>query len=193
MQGSTVTRASGLSTEPLWLSPEEVVFLAWGLGCLRVVDAELGIELDISEIWQRSCCAYSPRTMHADLGKACLEQTQSNDRFALRYAAYHHLRSHRWVVRDGIKYGTDFVIYEQGPLFDHATHDIASGLYPENVDWPGLLGIVRVCNQVRKTLRICYVGAPSGTRAGTDGPWCIGNYTVGEFVLRRWVPERDRV
>jgi hypothetical protein len=27
-------------SEPLWLMPEEVVFLSWGIGCLHVVDAE---------------------------------------------------------------------------------------------------------------------------------------------------------
>ena len=47
-----------------------------------------------------------------------------NDRFdnpfLIHYAAYHHYRSLGWVVKGGIKFCVDYLLYKRGPVFSHA-------------------------------------------------------------------------
>lgn len=40
--------------------------------------------------------------------------------FLLQYVAYHHFRSLGWVVRSGIKFCVDWLLYKRGPAFSHA-------------------------------------------------------------------------
>ncbi|RYY36048.1 hypothetical protein EON62_02060, partial [archaeon] len=44
--------------------------------------------------------------------------------FPARYAVYRHYRTAGWVVRDGLAFGCDFVLYAKGPGWDHAPHCI---------------------------------------------------------------------
>lgn len=44
-----------------------------------------------------------------------------NERFPLRYAAYHHFRHKGWVVRPGSTMGVDFLLYKDGPPFTHSS------------------------------------------------------------------------
>ena len=43
-----------------------------------------------------------------------------DDPFMISYAAYHHYRSLGWVVRSGVKFSVDFLLYNRGPAFSHA-------------------------------------------------------------------------
>ena len=43
-----------------------------------------------------------------------------NDPFILHYTTYHHFRSLGWVVRPGLKFGVDYLLYLRGPVFSHA-------------------------------------------------------------------------
>ena len=45
---------------------------------------------------------------------------QVQPRFVYTYASYHYYRSLGWTPRNGMKYGTDWVIYQKGPTFYHA-------------------------------------------------------------------------
>ena len=49
-----------------------------------------------------------------DLG--CSTSEDFNDRFIV----YSHLRDRGYIVRPGLKFGTDFAVYEHGPGIDHA-------------------------------------------------------------------------
>jgi tRNA-splicing endonuclease subunit Sen2 len=40
--------------------------------------------------------------------------------FLVKYAAYHHYRSLGWVVKGGIKFCVDYLLYKKGPVFTHA-------------------------------------------------------------------------
>ena len=40
--------------------------------------------------------------------------------FLVNYAIYHHYRSLGWVVRSGIKFCVDYLLYKRGPVFHHA-------------------------------------------------------------------------
>ena len=40
--------------------------------------------------------------------------------FLVNYAAYHYYRSLGWVVKGGIKFCVDLLLYKRGPVFHHA-------------------------------------------------------------------------
>ena len=44
----------------------------------------------------------------------------ASDEFMDRYVVYSHLRKKGYIVRPGLKFGTDFAVYEEGPGKDHA-------------------------------------------------------------------------
>ncbi len=49
--------------------------------------------------------------------KICIERFT---KFEDLYAVYSDLRSKRYIVRPGLKFGTDFAVYRRGPGIDHA-------------------------------------------------------------------------
>merc|ERR1719211_103850 len=70
----------------------EAFFLSYGLGCLIVSDCDNeNEEMSIDEMWDKFC--------DVDL------------EFPHKYAVYHHFRSKGWVVKDGCKFGADFLLY----------------------------------------------------------------------------------
>jgi tRNA-splicing endonuclease subunit Sen2 len=40
--------------------------------------------------------------------------------FLVNYVAYHHYRALGWVVKGGIKFCVDLLLYKRGPVFSHA-------------------------------------------------------------------------
>lgn len=40
--------------------------------------------------------------------------------FILHYAALHHYRSLGWVIKSGVKFCADYLLYKRGPVFSHA-------------------------------------------------------------------------
>ena len=42
--------------------------------------------------------------------------------FAHQYAVYHHFRAKGYVVKEGTKFGGDFLLYKEGPPFYHALY-----------------------------------------------------------------------
>jgi tRNA-splicing endonuclease subunit Sen2 len=50
------------------------------------------------------------------------EFQQVQPRFVYTYASYHYYRSLGWTPRNGMKYGTDWVLYQKGPTFYHAEY-----------------------------------------------------------------------
>ena len=40
--------------------------------------------------------------------------------FLVHYAAYHYYRALGWVVKGGIKFCVDLLLYKRGPVFHHA-------------------------------------------------------------------------
>ena len=43
-----------------------------------------------------------------------------DDPFMVSYVAYHHFRSLGWVVKPGIKFAADWLLYRRGPVFSHS-------------------------------------------------------------------------
>ncbi|KAG0023670.1 hypothetical protein BGZ80_008584 [Entomortierella chlamydospora] len=109
--------------------------------------------------------------------------------FIVRYVVYHYYRSQGWIVKDGLKYGADFLLYQKGLVFGHSQYAVqvvpfndinnneSSPLYKtfkhvsisptpglcsqhQALSWQWLLTLNRVIAQVQKTVILCHVGLP---------------------------------
>ncbi|EDU44043.1 tRNA-splicing endonuclease subunit SEN2 [Pyrenophora tritici-repentis Pt-1C-BFP] len=184
-----------IDVEHLQLTPEEAFFLTYVLGVLNVV------------LRGPPC-----HVMHSHI-------TPDNS-FLLKYVVFHHFRSLGWVVRPGIKFAVDYLLYIRGPAFTHAEFAIMiipsysapywneqpdgatkpRGADKEQKDWWWFHRVNRVQTQVMKTLMLVYVEVPE--------PWdtkcmemdgfkidvgsVLKKYTVREVVFKRWSPSRNR-
>ena len=187
--------------EHLQLAPEEALFLCYGLGVLQVHPKPL-------DNCKTNDYASKPDTVR-DSGNpskplstnqllslfrrtskfpptAIDQYPPPDDRFLVNYVVYHHFRSLGWVVRAGIKFGVDYLLYARGPAFHHAefgavvlpsySHPhwqnkkalLAIGkdsrqehiAWKERGEWWWLHAVNRVQNQVMKTLVLVYVEIP---------------------------------
>ncbi|XP_077990532.1 uncharacterized protein LOC144444855 [Glandiceps talaboti] len=169
--------------EYLQLSLEEAFFLSFGLGCLTVKDSEQ-ISLDLTSMWQTFC------------------SLQTN--FISSYVVYHNLRSKGWVPKTGIKFGSDFIVYKQGPPFYHASYSVLISMVDEKtlqpcgdeerpLTWPVISGMNRVTEHAAKEVLFCFVLKPTNmTDQEMQSPKCISRFKVQEMVMRRWVCARER-
>lgn len=197
--------------EHLQLTPEETFFLVYGLGVLDVysqVDSTLISLNHLLQLFRQ--CSYFPSRSISELGP--------DDPFLLSYVVYHHFRSLGWVVRSGIKFAVDYLLYNRGPVFSHAEFAViilpsykhaywhsskeleAQSKKKETKTWWWLHCVNRVQSQVRKSLVLVYVQVPppiprtssNGEASPSDIRHCLQRYEVREIVVRRWTPNRSR-
>lgn len=228
--------------EHLQLTPEEAFFLSYVLGALEITQitntetdspvvpypawlllrlycahaATMGEAKDLEGLATHLRIAYNTHKRHAliDPATSLVPEIAPDNPFLLKYVVYHHFRSLGWVVRPGIKFAVDYLLYIRGPAFTHAEFAIIiipsySDPYWRNAvvgttsmkdkDWWWLHRVNRVQTQVMKTLLLVYVEIPAPwdqNHTGDGFQIDIGNvltkYTVREFVLKRWSPSRNR-
>ncbi|KAJ2831332.1 tRNA splicing endonuclease subunit sen2 [Coemansia sp. 'formosensis'] len=183
-----VTPEEAQVMESMQLSFHETLFLC-EMGCLQVRDPE-GTEYSHEALWHLFC-----------------EIDRSSD-FALKHAAYYYYRSKGWVVRSGLKFGSDFLLYTKGPANSHAQYSVvvrrcsqeqADGVGDEgeprdaSESWQFMFSLSRVTSQVRKTLVLCYVDPPAAIDAeSAEGhmPADLKEYKVREFIVKRFNANR---
>ncbi|CAF0849538.1 unnamed protein product [Adineta ricciae] len=90
--------------ERVYLLPEETIFLQHGLGCLSVKD-ETNQILSPDDLWHRF--------------------TLKDHNFPLKYAVYYYFRSSGWIVKCGLKFGCDYMLYKFGPSLNHAVYCVS--------------------------------------------------------------------
>ena len=196
--------------EHLQLTPSEAFFLVYGLGMLEILDPTSLDIVPTSDLFTifRTHSYFPPfpkSTLHPD------------DPFLLSYVTYHHFRSLGWVVRPGVKFAVDWLLYLRGPVFSHA--EFAVIVLPaftdaywrstpeietvtrnkESKNWWWLHGVNRVQSQVRKSLVLAYVDVPPPSKLPVASVNCTINveaflrrYKIRELVMKRWVPNRER-
>lgn len=187
--------------EHLQLMNEEAFFLTFGLGCLDVFpEGEESIAssdpLTIMQMWELFCRA-------SIVGKP--DQTiRADNPFILSYVVYHHFRSLGWVVRSGIKFCADWVLYgSRGPVGGHAEFAVcmvpvyADGrpvdMMEDRSSWRWLGTVNRVCAGVKKTLILVHVVVPDEIEADDlDSPQILTKYIIKEIALKRFIPARMR-
>ncbi|KAJ4322499.1 tRNA splicing endonuclease subunit sen2 [Neodidymelliopsis sp. IMI 364377] len=219
--------------EHLQLTPEEAFFLTYVLGALNMI--EDGVALPAWYLFRLySAYSRSPADQTSVIGLkkayeyrerlsqkvAVLPSTQMiapDNSFLLKYVVYHHFRSLGWVVRPGIKFAVDYLLYLRGPAFHHAEFGVQivpsySHSYwsetperityrkeKENKDWWWFHRVNRVQTAVMKTLVLVYVEVPppwdgetKKDAFGIDVGKVLKSYKVREVVFKRWSPSRNR-
>ncbi|KAL9612700.1 MAG: hypothetical protein Q9167_002736 [Letrouitia subvulpina] len=194
--------------EHLQLTPEEAFFLVYGLGALKIEDLASSSPFSTEALFAlfRAHSYFPPRP---------IDQLQPDDPFLISYVVYHHFRSLGWVVRPGIKFAVDYLLYNRGPVFSHAEFAVIvlpSYSHPywsstpkaeetakrrKMKSWWWLHCTNRVQTQVRKSLVVVFVEVPPPSDdGGSDSKVNIGEllrrFKVRELMLRRWTPNRSR-
>ncbi|KAI1294173.1 tRNA-splicing endonuclease subunit Sen2 [Halotydeus destructor] len=180
--------------EILKLGLEEAFFLSYGLGILTVLSADDdNTKLDLAAMWTTFSSLHNPEQL---------------EQFAILYAAYHYFRSRGWIVKSGLKFGCELMLYKEGPPFYHALFSVTvvktipgqTSIDPQLVveprlSWPYLIGYHRLSRGVLKQPVICYVNIPLLVSAEDyKKPTVIEKMNVQLVLLERWQPgsERDR-
>jgi tRNA-splicing endonuclease subunit Sen2 len=186
-----------LDKEVLQLAPEEALFLMQ-LGLLQV-------HLETSS---------TPLTLSQFLHLVSTT-SRSDDPFIVRYIVYYHFRRQRLVVKPGIKFGVDYLLYDGPMLFTHANfcvnvlgnyhcwpEDTKDGrLMRENLNWQEINLWQRLMGNVRKKLKLVWVEIPP--LAEQDKDWrdvssrqefeaIMTNYKLREVTNSRWIISRQR-
>uniref|UniRef100_A0A0N5AWQ2 tRNA-intron lyase n=1 Tax=Syphacia muris TaxID=451379 RepID=A0A0N5AWQ2_9BILA len=121
----------------LYLSMEECMYLAFDLRILQVIENNIRS----SKLWMYFVNLYGQF-------------------FIQRYAVYRYLRHDGWVVRSGLLYGVDFLIYYQSPCNYHSSagvrilSDVNSNLDNK------FIALNRQLNNVKKSLIYMIVEIP---------------------------------
>ena len=68
----------------------------------------------LKDIWQEFQRAHIPVTVDSP------GLLRFDNPFLINYVVYHHYRSLGWVVKGGIKFCVDYLLYKRGPVFSHA-------------------------------------------------------------------------
>ncbi|EIM19773.1 hypothetical protein WALSEDRAFT_70304 [Wallemia mellicola CBS 633.66] len=192
------------NAEHLQLTLQEAFFLAWGVGCLRIIDPQKDIFMSNRQLWKEF--RYLPITLDSN----SVNIDRLDNPFLVNYAVYHHYRSLGWVIKSGIKFCVDMVLYKRGPVFHHAEFAVViCPTYEDEADkstspfklhntdelsWQWLNTINRVNSQAKKTLILAYVEIPSKKRVeNIDEPTeVLKEYNVKEVVIKRFVAARNR-
>ncbi|XP_034249901.1 tRNA-splicing endonuclease subunit Sen2 isoform X2 [Thrips palmi] len=171
--------------EVLNLLLEESLFLSYGLGCLYISDIYGQKNYSIVEFWN-----------------ICLE---SDVKFLQRYIAYHHFRSKGWIVKCGLKFGGDYLLYKDGPIFYHASYIVLTKvIYGENaletgdlnekkMDWVTLMGLNRLAETSGKEVLLCYIVWPADVLPNQSSPSIIKKFKIHEVLLQRWQSSVARI
>ncbi len=164
--------------EHLQLTLEEAVFLSYGLGVLSIIEPATFNSLSVSSLFTLSRQnSYFPPIPPQDL--------QPDDPFLLSYVVYNHFRSLGWVVRPGIKFAVDYLLYLRGPVFTHAQFavvilpsyeheywrsksELEKTRKKERKSWWWVHCVNRVQTQVRKSLVLVYVEVPPPEAIGPN-------------------------
>lgn len=204
--------------EHLQISPHEAFFLAYGLGVLEVrkSPSSQSHALTTQDLFALFC------RISKFPAKSVFEEISPDDPFIVNYVVYQYFRSLGWVIRPGIKFAVDWLLYARGPVFAHAEFAVvilpsysrwventanAEGTtrtkedtaWREKGEWWWFHAANRVQTQVMKSLMLCYVEIPTVdevSQLNLNGDVNIGQllkrYKIREFVIRRWSPNRNR-
>ncbi|KAL8709526.1 MAG: hypothetical protein Q9220_005768 [cf. Caloplaca sp. 1 TL-2023] len=192
-----------LNQEHLQLTLPEAFFLSYALGALTTHSPTTHATIPSSDLLSlfRTHSTFPPSP------PSSLLTSTGDDPFLLSYITYHHFRSLGWVVRPGIKFAVDYLLYNRGPVFSHAEFAVvvlpaySHGYWAETGErreyvamkqrkrgsWWWCHCVNRVQAQVRKTLVVCFVEVPPPLEEG-DGDGLIGEggevRDVGGFLGR---------
>ncbi|XP_053676181.1 uncharacterized protein LOC128726400 [Anopheles nili] len=146
-EGFSSNICNAVSSEPLCLFLEEAFFLMQELKLLELKTV-FNKPIDIPEAFDK------------------FRKAKRN--FFVCYCAYLYLKSKNWIIKSGIKFGGDFVIYVRGPQFYHASyivliHDVLNGKFSNShsVDGLDFQGLNRIAETTAKDILCLEVHYPN--------------------------------
>ena len=106
-----------------------------------------------------------------------------------QYVAYYHLRNSGWVPRCGLKFGVNFLLYEESPAHSHSTYAIivtesSSNNEEGRLTWQQVMSTVRVNESASKEVVICCVTLPEGTGEEGEGRNVMAEREEGKMGRR---------
>ncbi|CAG4951982.1 unnamed protein product [Colias eurytheme] len=151
--------------EKLMLTKQEAFFLLYGLGCLQIFNIDNKL-LKVNDCWKLF--------------------NEADHYFMNKYIVYHYYRSKGYIVKPGIKFGGDFLIYREGPGINHSDYIVVIKQKQESQDWLTMLGHVRMAATTVKEIIIIEIIEPS--KENITLPKDLSEYTVKEIILTRNIP-----
>jgi tRNA-splicing endonuclease subunit Sen2 len=111
-----------INVEHLQLTLQEAFFLLWTLDCLTVLDTRTSEPMALQQIWISFQQAHLPPfpLLSPSPTPPLNVPLQLDNPFLIHYMVYHHYRSLGWVIKGGIKFCVDYLLYKRGPVFAHA-------------------------------------------------------------------------
>ena len=76
--------------------------------------------MTLPDIWLAFQSAHLPT--YATLLPPLTLPPRADNPFLINYVFHHHYRSLGWVVKNGIKFCVDYLLYKRGPVFHHAEY-----------------------------------------------------------------------
>eukprot|EP01065_Artemidia_motanka_P008910 TRINITY_DN14525_c0_g1_i1.p1 TRINITY_DN14525_c0_g1~~TRINITY_DN14525_c0_g1_i1.p1 ORF type:complete len:167 (+),score=41.46 TRINITY_DN14525_c0_g1_i1:60-560(+) len=71
--------------------------------------------------------------------------------------ASRHYRAQGWVVKGGLNYGCDLVLYRPPFPTIHSEYCVWVCRHGDSPPWRAIQGLMRICEQVKKKLAVCVV------------------------------------
>jgi tRNA-splicing endonuclease subunit Sen2 len=140
--------------------------------------------------------------------------SRPDDPFLVRYVVYYHFRQQRLIVKPGLKFGVDYLLYDRPIVFAHANHCVnvlgdyhlwnnmatKGRLIKEQMTWQEINLWQRLMGNVRKKLKLVYVEipVPNGDEDWRDinGREDMGKllqkYRIREVMNSRMVISKER-
>jgi tRNA-splicing endonuclease subunit Sen2 len=136
--------------ERLQLTLQEAFFLIWSFDCLSIINPNT---VSVHTSRDETCFSLFLSLAHADVYfyqnepmtllqiwlafQSChlspivpsmpfTGSLRPDAPFLVNYVVYHHYRSLGWVVKSGIKFCVDYLLYKRGPVFNHAEYAFCS-------------------------------------------------------------------
>jgi hypothetical protein len=86
--------------------------------------------ITLPQIWLAFQLAYlAPGAPISPVAATMNPPLQLDNPFLINYVVYHHYRSLGWVVKGGIKFCVDYLLYKRGPVFHHAEYSIRPAVF----------------------------------------------------------------
>ncbi len=198
LHGLIAPAAGAAASFSLHLSPVEAFFLVFEQPPrLRVLDGRSGERAPAgggdapADAEPTGPAASSAADDDGAMGvQACWDAFRSaTPEFARTYAVYRALRAAGWHLRDGLKFGVDFALYDpSGSPGAHA--EFAALLVGVDASaersWLWLQRHLRVCRTVAKKLLLCSVGPARGESLDEATPGCLECLPVEMVEMDTW-------
>ncbi|CAG9824840.1 unnamed protein product [Phaedon cochleariae] len=163
--------------ESVWLSLEEAFFLLHSVGCLDI--REGNDYLNASDCWKLF--------------------SETDAQFKYNYIVYYYFRAKNWVVKPGIKFGGDYLLYKQGPPFYHASyvviieilddcHSKIEDLCRRSMDKVSVMSLNRLCETGGKELMICEIILNKNEDIHYE---TLDKIRINEILVKRWIITHD--